>query len=47
MLRLIYTCGLRPGEGLRLKKENVNLESGEMLITETKLKKGTDSRPAQ
>lgn len=39
MLRLIYTCGLRPGEGLRLKKENVNLESGEMLITETKLKK--------
>lgn len=39
MLRLIYTCGLRPGEGLRLKKKNVNLDSGEILITETKLKK--------
>lgn len=39
MLRLIYTCGLRPGEGLRLKKENVNLDTGEILITEAKLKK--------
>lgn len=39
MLRLIYTCGLRPGEGLRLKTENVNLETGEILITETKLQK--------
>ena len=41
MLRLIYTCGLRPGEGLRLKTENVNLETGEILITETKLQKKT------
>ncbi len=39
LLRLIYTCGLRPGEGLRLKKKNVNLDTGEILITETKLKK--------
>ena len=39
MLRLIYTCGLRPGEGLRLKTQNVNLDTGEILITETKLKK--------
>ncbi len=39
LLRLIYTCGLRPGEGLRLKRENVNLETGEIRITETKLKK--------
>lgn len=39
MLRLIYTCGLRPGEGLRLKSQNVNLETGEILIAETKLKK--------
>ncbi len=39
LLRLIYTCGLRPGEGLRLKRKNVNLDTGEILITETKLKK--------
>lgn len=39
MLRLIYTCGLRPGEGLRLKTRDVNLDTGEILITETKLKK--------
>ncbi len=39
MLRLIYTCGLRPGEGLRLKTKNVNLDTGEILITETKLHK--------
>lgn len=39
LLRLIYTCGLRPGEGLYLKNANVNLDTGEMLITEAKLKK--------
>ena len=39
MLRLIYTCGLRPGEGLRLKTKNVNIDTGEILVTETKLKK--------
>ena len=39
LLRLIYTCGLRPGEGLWLKRKNVNLDTGEILITETKLKK--------
>ena len=39
MLRLIYTCGLRPGEGLRLKTQNVNMDTGEILVTETKLQK--------
>ena len=39
MLRLIYTCGLRPGEGLRLKTKKVNIDTGENLVTETKLKK--------
>ena len=31
MLRLIYTCGLRPGEGLRLKTKNVNIDTGEII----------------
>ena len=31
MLRLIYICGLRPGEGLRLKTKNVNIDTGEIL----------------
>jgi len=39
LFRLIYTCGLRPGEGRKLLLENVNLESGEILITSTKYKK--------
>ena len=36
VFRLIYTCGLRPNEGRMLKRESVNLATGEILITETK-----------
>lgn len=36
MLRLIYTCGLRPMECKMLLCSNVNLTSGELLITKTK-----------
>ncbi|WHH60064.1 tyrosine-type recombinase/integrase [Petroclostridium sp. X23] len=36
IFRLIYTCGLRPHEGRELKRQNVNLETGEILITKTK-----------
>lgn len=36
LFRLIYTCGLRPNEGRTLLRENVNLETGEILITATK-----------
>lgn len=36
ILRLIYTCGLRPNEGRELKCDNVNLDTGEILITGTK-----------
>ncbi|MBQ3265233.1 MAG: tyrosine-type recombinase/integrase [Ruminococcus sp.] len=39
MFRLIYTCGLRPGEALRLRKENIDLATGEIHIVETKCKK--------
>lgn len=37
--RLIYTCGLRPKEGRCLKRTHVNLNTGEILITDTKFKK--------
>jgi site-specific recombinase XerD len=37
--RLIYTCGLRPNEGRELKRINVNLNTGEILITDTKYQK--------
>jgi integrase len=36
LFRLIYTCGLRPGEARRLKHQNINFDTGEILITETK-----------
>jgi integrase len=36
LFRLIYTCGLRPNEGRELKRENVNFDTGELLITNTK-----------
>ena len=36
MMRLIYTCGLRPGEGMYLPLDHVNLSTGEIKLTETK-----------
>jgi len=39
LFRLIYTCGLRPNEGRELLRDNVNLNTGEMLITKTKRNK--------
>lgn len=36
MFRLVYTCGLRPAEARLLPANNVYLDSGEILITETK-----------
>ncbi len=36
VLRLIYTCGLRPSEGLRVLRNNVNLTTGEILLVKTK-----------
>ena len=39
IFRLIYTCGLRPNEGRELLRRNVNIDSGEILITNTKKNK--------
>jgi integrase len=39
LFRLIYTCGLRPNEGRELRRERINFETGEILITNTKKKK--------
>ena len=39
MFRLIYTCGLRPNEGRELLLKNINLDTGEILITHTKRNK--------
>jgi integrase len=39
IFRLIYTCGLRPNEGRELLRENVNLETGEVYVANTKKKK--------
>ena len=36
LLRLIYTCGLRPQEGRTLEHDKVNITTGEILITKTK-----------
>ena len=35
--RLTYTCGLRPNEGRTLKKQNVDLNTGEVQILNTKM----------
>lgn len=39
LFRLIYTCGLRPNEGRELLRENVDLDTGKILITHTKRNK--------
>lgn len=39
LFRLIYTCGLRPNEGRLLRKQNIYLDTGEILISETKRSK--------
>lgn len=39
LFRLIYTCGLRPNEGRELLLENINFDTGEVLITHTKRNK--------
>lgn len=37
--RLTYTCGLRPGESRNLKRNDIDLDSGEIQIMNTKMKK--------
>ncbi len=39
LLRLLYTCGLRPTEGRLLKRINICFETGEILIVGTKAHK--------
>lgn len=39
LLRLIYTCGLRPNEGRSILTGNIDLDSGAILIVHTKLAK--------
>ena len=39
MFRLIYTCGLRPNEGRALLTENIDLKTGNILITAAKRNK--------
>ncbi|MBR2186420.1 MAG: tyrosine-type recombinase/integrase [Lachnospiraceae bacterium] len=39
LFRLIYTCGLRPKEGRELERRYINLDTGEILITNTKKKR--------
>lgn len=39
LYRLIYTCGLRSSEGRELLTKNINLKTGEILITHTKRNK--------
>lgn len=36
LFRLLYTCGLRPIEGRLIKRENIDLERGILLIPESK-----------
>jgi len=36
LLRLLYTCGLRPAEARLLKRHTINFDTGEILIEKTK-----------
>jgi integrase len=36
LIRLLYTCGLRPSEGRLLKRSSIDFATGEIHITETK-----------
>ena len=39
LFRLIYTCGLRPGEGVRAMRADVDLADGTLFVRETKFHK--------
>lgn len=39
LFRLIYTCGLRPNEGRNLEHKNVDFNTGEVYVTNTKKKR--------
>ena len=39
IFRLLYACGLRSGEALRLRREDVDLDTGKVLIRESKAHK--------
>ena len=36
MIRLLYTCGLRPNEVRLIKRNNINFTTGELFIEKTK-----------
>jgi len=44
LLRLLYTCGLRPNEGRLIKRDNINFITGEILIEKAKGHKGCRER---
>ena len=39
LFRMIYTCGLRPNEGREILRKNVDFNTGEIYVTNTKKKK--------
>lgn len=39
LFRLMYTCGLRPNEARELKKQDIHLETGEILVIHNKTRK--------
>jgi len=39
LLRLVYTCGLRPNEARLIKRSNINFTTGELLIEGSKSRK--------
>ena len=44
LLRLQYTCGLRPAETRLIKRDNINFDTGEILLEKTKGCKGHKER---